>query len=103
MKYPKYIIRDYEYVGVFQRIDSCDIPIYRFPGGDTMADEIEIKLGADTKEQAQINEILYRLHLAGGCNADTDYDEGWDSGIDEAIEIVEKITGTKITDLLERL
>ena len=48
-KYPKYILRD-GYIGVFQRIDPYDIPIYRFPGGESMADSIEIQNGTDDKE-----------------------------------------------------
>lgn len=48
-KYPKYIKRD-EYIGVFQYVDYGGFPIYRFPGGDSMADEQEIKNGSNKKE-----------------------------------------------------
>ena len=47
--YPKYVLRD-GYIGVFQRIDPYDIPIYRFPGGDSMVDEIELSKGSNKKE-----------------------------------------------------
>ena len=104
MKYPKYIITTDGYIGTFQRVDPGDFPIYRFPGGDRVeTDTYTLALGADTREQVKINRILRELHNAGGCDATTDYDKGWDCATDNAIGIVEKITGTKITDLLERI
>lgn len=35
--------------------------------------------------------ILDRLTDAGGCDADCEYDKGWDSAIDEAISIVQEV------------
>lgn len=35
--------------------------------------------------------IIERLHNAGGCDADCEYDKGWDSAIGEAIEIVNQV------------
>lgn len=65
MNYPKYILRD-DYIGTFQRVDPVDIPIYRFPGGDSMADIHEIEHGSDDrsvleaklKERKEIKELL---------------------------------------------
>lgn len=50
-EYPKYIIRyDYNgaYIGAFQR-EEYGIPIYRFPGGDSIADNNEIRNGSDER------------------------------------------------------
>lgn len=65
MNYPKYILRD-GYIGTFQRVDPVDIPIYRFPGGDSMADIREIEHGSDDrsvleaklKEREEVKELL---------------------------------------------
>lgn len=48
-KYPKYILRDGQYIGVFVRIDKMGFPIYRFPGGDSIATDFEIKNGSNNK------------------------------------------------------
>jgi hypothetical protein len=49
-EYPKYIKTTDGYIGVFNRIDPGNIPIYRFPGGDRMADDYEISHGSDRRE-----------------------------------------------------
>ena len=35
--------------------------------------------------------IVERLEEAGGCDADCEYDKGWDSAIGEAISIVQEV------------
>lgn len=51
--YPKYVCRD-GYIGTFQRVDpgvdGAEIPIYRFPGGDSMVDDGEIAKGSNNRE-----------------------------------------------------
>ena len=54
------------------------------------------------KRNAQIENILLKLHNIGGCDAKDDYDKGWDRAITSAIEIVEEETGVKLDSLLER-
>ena len=49
MDYPKYIKRD-GYIGTFQYVDRGGFPIYRFPGGVTVAEDIEIVTGSNNKE-----------------------------------------------------
>ena len=49
-QYPKYIKTSDGYIGTFQRVDPGDIPIYRFPGGDRMADEYELANGSNVRE-----------------------------------------------------
>lgn len=49
-KYPKYVKTFDGYIGVFQRVDRGDIPVYRFPGGERMADAYEIENGSDVRE-----------------------------------------------------
>ena len=63
-KYPKYIRRG-EYIGVFQRIDPVDIPIYRFPGGDSMADNVEIQKGSFSKEEIDRQVENYKAEMKG--------------------------------------
>ena len=48
----KYIVRD-GYIGVFQYMDFGEFPVYRFPGGDSIADEYELRSGLDTREDAE--------------------------------------------------
>lgn len=48
--YPKYVTRD-GYIGTFKRVDPGvdgeEIPIYRFPGGESMVDDYELDNGYD--------------------------------------------------------
>ena len=49
----------------------------------------------------QAEEILRRLHEAGGCGADKEsWAGGWDAAITEAISIVEGVTGVSIAEVL---
>lgn len=52
MKYPKYILRD-EYIGTFSRVDSNGIPVYRFSGIESIADEYELTRGSDCKQELE--------------------------------------------------
>lgn len=51
--YPKYVCRD-GYVGTFQRldpgVDGEEIPIYKFPGGESMVDDTEIAKGSNNRD-----------------------------------------------------
>lgn len=51
MKYPKYVKTYDGYIGTFLRLDYGEIPIYRFPGGDGMADNWEIANGSDDRDE----------------------------------------------------
>ena len=57
-EYPKYIDRD-GYTGVFVRVDPGadgeEIPIYRFPGGESMADDSEIAKGYNVKASKKLS------------------------------------------------
>lgn len=53
--YPKYIPCG-DYIGAFQRIDAGGFPVYRFPGGDRIADDIEITHGSF--DRAELLEVL---------------------------------------------
>ena len=44
--------------------------------------------------------LLLKLHEAGGCDAENDYDKGWDNAITKAIGIVESLTGVSIEEAL---
>lgn len=52
MKIKEYIVRD-GYIGVYQYKDYYGFYIYRFPGGDTVADDSEIRNGFDDRESAE--------------------------------------------------
>lgn len=61
-QYPKYIITaDNQYIGTFQRLEYGDsaLPVYRFPGGDRIADDWELFTGSDDR-----NELLKRVKEA---------------------------------------
>lgn len=57
-EYPKYILCSNKYIGVFQYIDH-GFPIYRFPGGDRIADDYEIEHGSNdrTEIEKKIKEV----------------------------------------------
>lgn len=42
MDYPKYVKTYGGYIGVFQYLEYGQFPVYRFPGGDRIADDWEI-------------------------------------------------------------
>ena len=55
-----------------------------------------------TAEQEKTKAILRALHNAGGCDAEPGtWEQGYDDGISTAIEIVTKITGVPIEEVLE--
>lgn len=64
-------------------------------------DAKSIQSGCAEKDY-RAREILKRLHEAGGCGAEEEsWDDGWDTAIDEAISIVEDVTGISVTEVLD--
>lgn len=53
MKYPKYIKTSDGYIGKFSYLDFEEFPVYRFKGGERIADEWELKNGSDN-----INDLI---------------------------------------------
>lgn len=51
MKYPKYIKTSDGYIGTFQYLDFGEFPVYRFEGGDRIADNWELANGSDNREE----------------------------------------------------
>jgi hypothetical protein len=49
-RYPKYIKSADGYIGVFKRLAYGEFPVYRFPGGERIADNWEIENGSDNRE-----------------------------------------------------
>lgn len=47
---PKYVITADGYIGVFQYFDFGEFPVYRFEGGDRIADNWELKHGSDNRK-----------------------------------------------------
>lgn len=50
-KFPKYVRSFDGYLGTFRYLDFGEFPVYRFDGGERIADEFEIKNGSDDKEE----------------------------------------------------
>jgi hypothetical protein len=50
MKYPKYIKTSDGYIGAFSCLDFGEFPVYRFRGGERIADEWELEHGSDKME-----------------------------------------------------
>lgn len=51
-RYPRYILRD-GYIGTFVELTrgaGCEIPVYRFHGGDSVADDRELQNGSNDRE-----------------------------------------------------
>lgn len=48
-KYPKYVKTYDGYIGTFQYLDFGEFPVYRFPGGDRIADKWEIEHGSNNR------------------------------------------------------
>ena len=51
MKYPKYVKTFDGYIGTFIRLEFGEFPLYRFEGGERIADDWEIQHGSDNKEE----------------------------------------------------
>lgn len=49
MKYPKYVKTFDGYIGMFLYLEYGEFPVYRFPGGERIADKWEIKNGSDDR------------------------------------------------------
>ena len=48
--FPKYVKTADGYIGVFRYLDFGEFPVYRFPGGERIADNWEIENGSDNRE-----------------------------------------------------
>ena len=46
-KYPQYIKTADGYIGTFKRLEFGEFPVYRFEGGERVADNWEIENGSD--------------------------------------------------------
>lgn len=49
-QYPKYIKTRDGYIGTFAYLDFGEFPVYRFEGGERVADSWELEHGSDNKE-----------------------------------------------------
>ncbi len=50
-KFPKYVKTDDGYIGTFQYLDFGEFPVYRFPGGERVADDLELQHGSNNREE----------------------------------------------------
>lgn len=50
-KFPKYIKSYDGYIGVFSYLDFGEFPVYRFDGGERIADRLEIQNGCDDYQE----------------------------------------------------
>ncbi len=50
-KFPKYIKSHDGYIGVFRYLEYGESPVYRFEGGERIADGWEIEHGSDSREE----------------------------------------------------
>lgn len=49
-KFPKYVKTTDGYIGTFKRLEYGEFPVYRFEGGERIADDQEIMNGSDKIE-----------------------------------------------------
>lgn len=56
MKFPKYVKTADGYIGTFQYLDFGEFPVYRFPGGDRIADRWELANGSDNRADLEKEE-----------------------------------------------
>ena len=81
-KFPKYV-RTYDgYIGTFQYLDFGEFPVYRFPGGDRIADDWEIEHGSDDRkaletETKEITETSDHIRIPGHTGTWYVIDHGW--------------------------
>lgn len=52
-KFPKYVKTYDGYIGTYQYLDFGEFPVYRFPGGNRIADNWEIANGSDCREDLE--------------------------------------------------
>ena len=50
MNYPKYVTTFDGYIGTFQYLEYGEFPVYRFEGGDRIADNWELANGSDDRQ-----------------------------------------------------
>lgn len=65
-EYPKYVKTFDGYIGIFQYLDFGKFPVYRFPGGERVADDVEIKNGSNDREKLMNKEDQTPFITAGG-------------------------------------
>lgn len=53
MKFPKYVKIADGYIGTFSYLDFGEFPVYRFPGGERVADDFEIRNGSDNRKELE--------------------------------------------------
>jgi hypothetical protein len=53
MKFPKYVKTTDGFVGVFKRLEFNEFPIYRFDGGERVADDWELEHGSNNRENLE--------------------------------------------------
>lgn len=52
-KFPYYVKTYDGYIGVLVGLDYGEFPIYRFPGGERVADQYEIETGSNTRSNLE--------------------------------------------------
>ena len=52
-RFPKYVTTVDGDIGVFRYLDSGNYPVYRFPGGERLADEWELDHGSDNRDSVE--------------------------------------------------
>ena len=60
MKYPKYVKTSDGYIGTFQYLEFGEFPVYRFEGGDRIADNWELANGSDNREELVEPNLQYK-------------------------------------------
>lgn len=50
-KFPKYVKTHDGYIGVFSYLDFGEFPVYKFHGGERIADQWELEHGSDNREE----------------------------------------------------
>lgn len=53
MKFPKYVKTIDGFIGVFKRLEFNEFPIYRFDGGERVADDWELEHGSNHRENLE--------------------------------------------------
>lgn len=51
--FPRYVKTSDGYIGVFQYLECGKFPVYRFPGGERVADDWEIRNGSNKREDLE--------------------------------------------------
>lgn len=78
-KYPRYVKTYDGFIGAFQYLEYGKFPVYRFPGGERIADEWEISHGSDNREDLKgaITPASDHIHIDGHIGTWYVIDDGW--------------------------